>query len=82
MKKPFGRAWRFPNKAQCEFHAEDRDKTLKALGSDINLLNRYQRWASYMGLKTLLPNLIGRLSTYPTYDLEFPKTSVTVWERK
>ncbi len=81
-KVPFGRAWRFPNKAQCEFHAEDRQKTLTALKSDIRLLLRYERWAAYLGLKTLLPQLVGKLSTYPDYDLEFPKTSVTVWERR
>lgn len=80
-KVPFGRAWRFPNRAQCEFHAEDEAKTREALKSDIRLLGRYQKWAAHLGIMTLLPALVGQLGSYAYMGREFPKTSKTIWSR-
>jgi hypothetical protein len=81
MKKPFGRGWNFPTKMQCEFHDVDHASTVKALKSDLQLLIRYNHWAEYLGIETVLPKLIGQFTNYITYDREFPTTTLYVWRR-
>jgi len=79
LKKPFSRAWRFKETAQCQF-LTSRDLA-GDLNDDLGILYRYQGWAEYLGISTFLPELIEYLVSVRDGWFPPPKSSVPVWER-
>lgn len=70
-KRPFGYGWRFkPTPAQCAFFAEDDEVALRIiLLKDAALLERYLHWAQYLGVDTVLPQVVALLRSFRTAPL-------------
>lgn len=69
MKKPFGRAWSWKVKPQCEFDPViDHIKKIPDnfdLSNEIMLLKRYLHWADYLDIPTWIPAIIEILEDFP-----------------
>lgn len=80
LKKPFSRAWRFKQKPQCQFVA-NQDLSL-VLAGDIAILRRYLAWASFLNMPTdLIHSLIDYLEGVLGQWRPVPRTSMVVWKR-
>lgn len=73
-KRPFGYGWRFkPTPAQCAFYVEDDEAALRIiLLKDAQLLSRYQHWAEYLNIPTVLPKVITILRSFRREPLPAP----------
>lgn len=56
QKKPYGRAWRYDPPLQCQFVVHD--KVREALNYDLRVWLRYQEWADYFQVRTMIPEIV------------------------
>jgi len=64
-KRPFGRAWQWKVKPECEFDnlidtIADLDRAVD-LDDEIDTLQRYQHWADMLGIPTYIPECIAAM---------------------
>lgn len=59
LKKPFGRAWAMTPTPQCQFVDLDweDDEADREREMMLSILGRFQEWARYFGIKTVLPQV-------------------------
>lgn len=56
-KRPFGRAWAFPEEPQCEFeHKREVDYS-----DDLDTLKQFRDWAEYFEINTVIDHFIERV---------------------
>lgn len=60
LKKPFGRAWRYPRTPQCKFEATNSVEVM-GLQTDIDRLFALYQWADYFRIQTALPMIVAHL---------------------
>jgi hypothetical protein len=77
LSKPFGRAWAMTPTPQCQFiqvdSVEDMDLDLK-----LAVLDRFQEWARYFGIKTALPQVKKFIREVQRTGM-VPTTGIVVW---
>jgi hypothetical protein len=70
MKKPFGRAWAWKQKPQCEFDPRAERLTdipdTYDLSPEIALLERYAHWAAHFAIPTYLEEIIAAMRELPS----------------
>lgn len=59
LKKGFAREWRWEVRAQCQYPEFEWEQS--ELDADCSVLDRYQIWAEYFGIKTVIPEIKRRL---------------------
>jgi hypothetical protein len=77
LKKPFGRAWAMTPTPKCEFIATD-DIEEMGIQDMLSILDRFQEWARYFGIKTCLKETKKALRQSLTTGL-VPVTTQVVW---
>lgn len=80
LKKPFGRAWAMTPTPQCQFVEMDWDEEaeLEWINMD-GILARFQEWARYFGIKTVIPQVRKELKSL-IYKGLMPTQAYSVWE--
>lgn len=79
LKKPFGRAWAMTPTPQCQFIEMDWGKEALAEWQNMDsILARFQEWARYFGIKTVLPQVRKELKRLFTENL-MPVQAYSVW---
>jgi len=79
LKKPYGRAWAMTPTPQCQFEQVDTVKEMD-LEDLLSILDRFQEWARYFGIKTAIPQVKSKLK-WCIQNKMIPVTTITVWER-
>lgn len=79
LKKPYGRAWAMTPTPQCEF---EEVETVGEMGLEdiLQILDRFQEWARYFGIKTCIPQVSKSIRQVMSTKL-VPTTGQVVWER-
>lgn len=64
MKKPFGRGWAWKETPQCQFNPPENPMKVD-LTQEIKLLRRYQHWADYMKIPTVIDKIVEVMGDLP-----------------
>ena len=70
LKKPFGRAWRYPRTPQCKFEEVDSVEDM-GLETSVDRLFDLNRWAEYFRIQTALPMIIKIAPTIITNNQKY-----------
>lgn len=79
LKKPYGRAWAMTPTPQCQFIQVDNIAEMN-LPDILNILDRFNEWARYFGIKTAIPQ-VQRFIRNSIKTGMVPLVGVPVWER-
>jgi len=80
LKKPYGRAWAMTPTPQCQFIQVDNIEEMD-LEDALQILDRFQEWARYFGIKTAIPQIKTSIRNTLKTGL-VPVTGIPVWKRE
>lgn len=79
LSKPFGRAWAMTPTPQCQFVPMENWEDLgPEIDNKIAILDRFQEWARYLGIKTVIPQVQKAIKTLYRDGL-MPVQAYSVW---
>lgn len=79
LKKPYGRAWAMTPTPRCQFEEVDNIEDMH-LSDLLQILDRFQEWARYFGVKTVISNVRKAISDCEKKGI-VPMTTMVVWSR-
>jgi Fe-S-cluster containining protein len=79
LKKPYGRAWAMTPTPQCKFEEAENIEAMN-LEDILAILDRYQEWARYFGIRTCIHHVRKAIQKTMRTGL-VPTTGLIVWER-
>lgn len=79
LKKPYGRAWAMTPTPQCQFEPIE-DLSDADIPSLLLILDRFEEWARYFGIKTVIPHVRKALKSCETKGV-VPVAAMSVWSR-
>lgn len=80
LSKPFGRAWAMTPTPQCQWVEADLTEINAQIDNYHGILNRFQEWARYFGIKTAIPQVKRFLGDVQRTSM-IPAVALVVWKR-